>query len=62
MAGEGRGWGVDVLIGTGICVDSDVLVIMGLCVFFVVGSASSELLQEVSTAIMKINKINLRMM
>ena len=62
MAGDGIGWGVDVLIGTGTCVDSDVLVIMGVCVFVVVGSASSELLQEVSNETIKMIKINLRMM
>ncbi len=62
MAGEGSGWGVGVLIETGICVDSDVLVLPGICVSVVVGSVPSELLQEVSNETIKTIKINLRMM
>ena len=63
VAGEGSGWAVGVLIGTGVCVkDSDVLVLLGLCVCVVVGSDPSELLQEMSNETIKTVKRNLRMM
>ena len=62
MAGDGSGWAVGVLIGTGVCVKgSHVLVLLGLCVCVVVGSTPLELLQEVSNETIKTVKINLCM-
>lgn len=60
MAGDGSGWAVAVLIGTGVCVkDSDVLV--GLCVSVADGTAPPELLQEASNETIMTVKINLCM-